>query len=637
MSLRSTALIYILNLCFSFADAQHTVIDVAKIHNFESITHTLRYFIDPEKKYSIIDIKQADFKVFHQKSLFNPRYPGGYYFAEITLINSGESDTIFFYAGKGQDYQVYEYDTATGEKILLHQAFEHYSHAVFNKVPFIYLSLARGQQKTILFQFDINFYNWNLFDPALVKQDGLDFFIFEHILQPSRIYIIIALFFLGIMFTMFANTFALFVRTPAITYLYYSIAIFNFLIYFSLRIFDVYIFSKSYHWFYEVRFEALQLLGPLFTLLFISSFFEFKKNYLPAFYAVRWIVWCQVVFLIVNISFLYSNKYNFFANIAFDIMRLLTLTFSIGITTYIILKIRNKEAQYIGIGSIVSLVMSVFALYIGKKINNGEIVLRYNRIPSLFFMIGILSQMILFLQALGHRRRMQEVDRIRAVEQLQLENDRKELEKYKAIIDARDSERTRISQEIHDDIGSGLTSIRLLSEIAKVRFSDESNKELEKISSTSNILIDKMNEIIWTLNSRNDTLLNLIAYLRHQIVEFFEPVNIILEINLPENIQDVPVSGKIRRNIILAVKEALHNIIKHSKASAVKVSFYFDGFFTITIHDNGVGFSTNNTNDHNNGLRNMKDRLTSIGGSCKITCIEGTIIFLKIPLNTYPV
>lgn len=637
MSLRNTVLICILSLCFPYVNAQDNVIDIGKIHSYTSIDNDFRYFTDFEKKLDINDISLSDFRTISRKSLFNPKYPGGNYFALLTLTNSGPSDTIFFFAGKGQEYEVYEYDSTTGEKKVLNNHIKYYSHAVFNKVPYTYFVVDRNQRKIVLMQFNINFYNWNLFDPGLVKRNGLDFFILDHILQPSRLYISVALFCLGIMFSMFANAFAFFVRTPIREYLYYSIAILVFFLYFSLRMLDVFSFSVSYHWFYEVRSELLQLAGAIFILMFVSAFLNFKTNYPGANKAVKYIVWAQVCFLLINIPLAYTNNYNFIASVAFDIMRLTVLLFSITLASYITLNDAKTEAQYIGIGSIISISMSILALYVGRKINNEDVLFRYNKIPSLIFMFGTLTQMLLFLQALAYRRRMQEADRIRAVEQLQIENDRKELETYKAIIDARDKERTRISQEIHDDIGSGLTSIRLLSEIAKVKNADQDIKELEKISSTSNILIDKMNEIIWTLNSRNDTLLNLIAYLRHQIVEFFEPLNIVLEINLPENIKNAPVSGNVRRNIILAVKEALHNIVKHSQASAVRVNFYFDEFFTISIQDNGIGFSFDNTNSHNNGLRNMKERLSFVGGYCDITSIEGTQIRLKVPLDAYPV
>ena len=254
------------------------------------------------------------------------------------------------------------------------------------------------------------------------------------------------------------------------------------------------------------------------------------------------------------------------------------------------------------------------------------------------FIVGIVLEMLFFMQALSYRRRSEEVLRIRAVEKLQLENDRKELEKYKAIIEVRDKERTRISQEIHDDIGSGLTSIRLLSEIVKAKsVRNDAAKELEKISGTANILIDKMNEIIWTLNSRNDTLPNLIAYLRHLIVEYFEPLQIQLQIVTPDDISENPVSGKLRRNILLSVKEALHNIVKHSQATEVHIIFSTGDFFSISISDNGIGFNPLQTISYKNGLQNIRERLSTIGGTCTISNNGGTSILLKIPLQQYPV
>jgi signal transduction histidine kinase len=161
----------------------------------------------------------------------------------------------------------------------------------------------------------------------------------------------------------------------------------------------------------------------------------------------------------------------------------------------------------------------------------------------------------------------------------------------------------------------------------------QESKELEKISATSNVLMEKMNEIIWTLNSRNDTLPNLIAYLRHQIVEFFEPLPVRLQLTVPDRIPEVTISGKARRNITLSVKEALHNIVKHSRAAEVSIAFTVGEFFTISIKDNGIGFNPDDTRILSNGIRNMKERLDIIGGSCQIINGEGTLIILSIPLG----
>jgi len=376
----------------------------------------------------------------------------------------------------------------------------------------------------------------------------------------------------------------------------------------------------------------LQLMGLMLILQFIIYFLRLKTHIPRLYKQVKGLIYLQLFFLMVNLPFTYTNRYNHAANIAFDIIRICALLFSAYVAVILIRKEKKKEARYLAVGSLLSIFMACIALYVDRWGNFDELLLRYSGLSVLIFMAGVVFQMIIFLQALGYRRRMLEAQRIRAFEQLQLENDRKELDKYRAIIDARDNERNRISQEIHDDIGSGLTSIRLLSEIAKVKVTPQESKELEKISATSNVLMEKMNEIIWTLNSRNDTLPNLIAYLRHQIVEFFEPLPVKLRITVPDRIPEQTISGKARRNIALAVKEALHNIVKHSRATEVGITFTMEDFFSISIKDNGIGFNLDVTRILSNGIRNMKERLDIIGGSCQIINDNGTLIILSIPL-----
>lgn len=623
--------------CFCASAKNHDIIDVGKIQHYDTIPKRLLYFVDHSKKYTIDNITDDLFSHAADQLPFDPKHLDANYFIKLTLTNTGLQDSFLFYAGKAQQYNIYIYDSATGKKILLNNQVNKFSPGLYTRVPYRQILIKKGDQKVFYIELGINFYNRALFDPVMLRTTDHIYFSFAHLLQPSRVYMFITIFFLGIMFCMFAFTFTLFIRNPLWEYLYYSAAIFVFMLYFGLRLIDVFHFGSLYYSFHELRYQGLQLSGLMLILLFIISFLKTKER-MPVFHKqVKALIYLQIIFLVVNLPLTYTNTYNYAANIAFDGIRVFALLYSVYIAIYLVVKNKKQEAYYLSMGSLLSIFMACIALYVDRWGNFDELLLRYSGISVLIFMAGVMLQMTLFLLGLSYRRRMQEADRVRAVEQLQLENDRKELEKYKAIIDARDNERTRISQEIHDDIGSGLTSIRLLSEIAKVKAADEDNKELEKISSTSNVLIDKMNEIIWTLNSRNDTLLNLIAYLRHQIVEFFEPLNIILEINLPENIQDAPVSGKSRRNIILAVKEALHNIVKHSQASAVRVNFYFDTIFIISIQDNGIGFSSHNTTHYNNnGLRNMKERLTSVGGTCDITSDTGTHILLKIPLDTYP-
>jgi len=627
----------ILSLCacyYTAAIAQVSgSIDVGSIHDYDTVEARLTYFIDASRRYSIRDVEDAQFSPSSGKSPFDQTQLDANYFIRMAVTNTGSyTDTFYFYAGKAQHFSMYEYDTLTHQKKLLDNHIAIFSPALFNTVPCAYFVVRKGESKVFYIQAKVNFFNWYLFDPVILVPSELSDFSFYHILHPSRVYIYITVFLLGIMFSMFAYTFAIFVRESTWEYFYYASAILVFMLYFGLRLLNVFYFSELYFSLYDLRYQALQLMGLMLILQFIIYFLRLKIQKPRLYRQVKGLIYLQIFFLLVNLPLTYTNRYNYAANIAFDVMRIGALLFSAYVAVILILKEKKKEARYLGIGSLLSIFMACIALYVDRWGNYDELLLRYSGLSVLIFMAGVVFQMIIFLEALGYRRRMLEAQRIRAFEQLQLENDRKELDKYRAIIDARDNERNRISQEIHDDIGSGLTSIRLLSEIAKVKMTPQESKELEKISATSNVLMEKMNEIIWTLNSRNDTLPNLIAYLRHQVVEFFEPLPVRLQLTVPDRIPEQTISGKARRNITLSVKEALHNIVKHSGAAEVSITFTMGEFFTISIKDNGIGFNPDDTRILSNGIRNMKERLNIIGGSCQIINGEGTLIILSIPL-----
>lgn len=611
-------------------------IDVGNIQDFEKIEKKLTYFKDASRTYSVHTLHPSLFKPLHNNPVFGGRELNANHFIKLSVSNTGKNDTFWLYMGKAQQYTMYTYDSAAAKMVAMNNRFELYSDVIMNEIPYCWFTVKNGETKDYYIDAEINFYNWHQFDPVIIVPGEQTSFAFAFFLKPSRAYLYITIILLGIMFSMFAYTCTLFVRTFQREYLYYSAALFVFMVYFIMRLLNVFRFGDLYFFLYDLRYQVLQLAGNILILLFIASFLKLKAN-LPKLYRLfRISIVFQIVFLIINVPLTYTNQYNFWGNMAFDVIRVLVLLYSVYLIITLLIWRKEKEARYLGVGSFVAILMACIALYVDRWSDYDYMLLRYTGIPVLLFMFGVLLQMFLFLQGLAYRTRRQEISRIRAVEQLQLENDRKELEKYKAIIDARENERNRISQEIHDDIGSGLTSIRLLSEIAKAKSSQPDNKELEKISATSNVLMDKMNEIIWTLNSRNDSLPNLIAYLRHHVVEYFESLHMHLHLTVPDVINEITISGKIRRNILLSVKEALHNVVKHSQATDVNVEFTVDQYFSISISDNGIGFNPALNKSHSNGLHNMKERLQVIGGTCSIVNDGGTSIILKVPLNHYP-
>jgi signal transduction histidine kinase/streptogramin lyase len=214
---------------------------------------------------------------------------------------------------------------------------------------------------------------------------------------------------------------------------------------------------------------------------------------------------------------------------------------------------------------------------------------------------------------------------------------RRKLEKEKSILEkqqAIEKERTRIATDMHDDLGAGLSRIKFLSETIgiKKQLQQPIEDDISSIRQYSHEMIDKMGEIVWALNEKNDSLSDLLAYTRSYAVEYLSQNGIHCIVNTPDNFPSTFVSGEYRRNIYLAVKEALHNIIKHAQATEVIITINIGRQLSISIADNGIGFGNEPARPYSNGLSNMKKRMEDIGGMLEIGHEKGTTIRLLSPI-----
>jgi signal transduction histidine kinase len=213
---------------------------------------------------------------------------------------------------------------------------------------------------------------------------------------------------------------------------------------------------------------------------------------------------------------------------------------------------------------------------------------------------------------------------------LKIRKQKQEFEKQQAI----EKERTRIATDMHDDLGAGLSRIKFLSQsILNKKISDEIIKaELEKITSFSDEMSEKMGEIVWALNEKNDTLADLIAYTRSYAVEYLANHYIKCEAHTPLHLPGTFLTGEMRRNIFLSVKECLHNVVKHAGATRVCFSVQLDGKMRIVIHDNGKGIDWEHRRAFSNGIQNIEKRMKEVKGEVTFTNEQGTKVSLAIPL-----
>jgi ligand-binding sensor domain-containing protein/signal transduction histidine kinase len=200
-------------------------------------------------------------------------------------------------------------------------------------------------------------------------------------------------------------------------------------------------------------------------------------------------------------------------------------------------------------------------------------------------------------------------------------------------------ERTRIAQDMHDEIGSKLTRISFLSEIARQdrKAADESSDTVEAIAGTSRELLQALDEIVWAVNPRNDNLEHLVGYLEQYAKEYFQMTPVECSVIIPPILPTVELTAEFRHNVFLAFEEALGNTLKHADPKRVRIEMNIrDDVFVILVQDDGKGFTSAKpgAKPGRNGLLNMQARMGTIGGECETDSHpgEGTKVYLKCPL-----
>jgi len=200
-----------------------------------------------------------------------------------------------------------------------------------------------------------------------------------------------------------------------------------------------------------------------------------------------------------------------------------------------------------------------------------------------------------------------------------------------------DKERLRIAQDIHDDLGARITEISLASGLAQKRqnLSSDTSDDFKRISRMSRELVSALYETVWAINPENDNLDALGGYLVQTVTPLCEQGRIACRLEISDLPRDVDLSSQTRHNVIMVVKEAIHNVIKHSKASEVHLHVSFEkGMLAIEIRDNGCGFDIAR-HPAGNGLSNMKRRVAEMGGTCAIhsNATQGTSVRVNLPIQ----
>jgi signal transduction histidine kinase/streptogramin lyase len=223
---------------------------------------------------------------------------------------------------------------------------------------------------------------------------------------------------------------------------------------------------------------------------------------------------------------------------------------------------------------------------------------------------------------------------IRAIEMRKMREKLNTLERETAL----ERERTRIARDMHDDIGSRLTEIRLLSELSQQDPIDQRNikSNLTEISDTARDIVDSFQEIVWSVNPKYDTLDNFADYLTQYASGYLAKAGLLCRLDIPTLLPHLKMSADIRHNLMMVVKEALNNTVKHAGAKMAELNLSFtDSCLTVVIRDDGKGFSLEQGRHFGDGLANMRRRIELIDGKIHIdsTLQEGTTVTLSVAMD----
>ena len=200
-----------------------------------------------------------------------------------------------------------------------------------------------------------------------------------------------------------------------------------------------------------------------------------------------------------------------------------------------------------------------------------------------------------------------------------------------------EEERARVAHDLHDDLGAGLTEVNMLSSLVKSATTspDEKNRYLADLTETARRMVNSLDEIVWAVNPRNDTIASLASYFGSYAQRLLDLASVACGLDVAEDLPDYPLDPKFRQELFLAFKEALTNVVRHAAATQVWVRISVkDGQILVVLADNGRGFDALTRQAGADGVANMKDRLQALGGICEISsnAPQGTAVHFRAPL-----
>jgi len=422
--------------------------------------------------------------------------------------------------------------------------------------------------------------------------------------------------------------------------------------------------------------KTMMILAYFLYYRFVRHFLEIGVNY-PR--LNQWLIRIEYFLLIygaADLAFILLTMDDRTQTTVFTVV-LLFIFLSAATIIFYLFRRRQALISYVLTGSLFVAVGNIFGLIITGMRNYHPVDLGFNIliVPQ----VGVLLEMLCFTAGLGYKSHMWEKEKIRNQEKL--------IEQLKAnelLQNRMQTIRNKIAQDLHDDIGSTLSSISILSDLAMRGLggsaspgssggpgdsaspggpggsagpgsdadngsgssaqpdNEQTNRTMHEIKDSALLLMERMDDIVWSINPRNDSLDNLLMRVRHFATTVFEAKGIDYTIDIPRNISELRLPMDYRQHIYLILKEAINNLVKYAGASLAVIEVRWEGkWLNLCVRDNGKGFvlgiaaAESGTIREGNGLVGMRRRAGLMEAALNIRSApgEGTEITLRVAVG----
>ena len=419
------------------------------------------------------------------------------------------------------------------------------------------------------------------------------------------------------------------------TYVLYTIYIISNLYYFASRFIVNHIDQLMLPKYINIGIEIFSLptilISYYFYLLFCIGYLSIKKTSFLLYKKLKFISKFYLAFtLIFYILKVFANtEINNFVSLII----LLSVTIIGVINIILILKYSTSKITKILIaGSILLFCGHVLGfLFTSNILPYPTNIFPFN--TWIFYtQFGTLLEILLFSSSFAYRTKLIQEEQQQASQNLIVQLQENEV-KEKRLKTLRDE----IARDLHDEVGSGLTSINLLTKILEKKKDTNQTKSkqlIKKISEQSLTIQNEMSDIVWAIKTNNEGIENVAVRMNEYLGKIMENAHIDYELMVDDDVLHKNLKLEYRKDFLLIFKEALNNIVKHAQCTKVTVKLFSqNNTLILCIQDNGIGFNTEKPSTQN-GLKNMKYRAEKIEGTLQITATKDTGTTLSLILNS---